>query len=199
MTGTTPTEGYPYPLTSDFADVQDAYRLATAIDTDLRAEQAPFRAFMGRPSFIGRQTVTPGSGQSGTWIMQMNAVDWDNTGGVTAGSYTWYQPIGQAPSWWLFGCTLLVNFVSGTQTVGDMNLGRIELDTTDQVSGVVTANYFYQRNDDTGTSGEWVNLFAMAPMYRGNAQAALILNSSTAQRTLGPGSRFWGMYLGPVT
>lgn len=196
MTGTTTTEGYPYPLTSDFADVQDAFRLASSIDADLRSEQAPFRAFMSRPSFITRQNSNGSGFLVGTQNVQLSVTEWDNTGGV--GGSAWTQPAGQAPSWWLFGCTILVVLISGTPVVGDMNLGRIEVDTTDQVTGVVTSSFFYQRNDESNTGGEMINLFAIAPLYRGSAEAALILNGSS-QKAVQSGSRFWGMYLGPVT
>jgi hypothetical protein len=197
MSGTTPTEGYPYPFTSDFADVQDAYRLATAIDTDLRAEQAPFRAFMGRPSFIGRQTSNQSAYLAGQQVMQMQAVDWDNTGGVLPGFFSWVQPFSQQPSWWLFGCTILV-VPTGSTVVGDMNMAQITVSTVDQVTGLGSTSNFYQRNDDSGTSGEWLNMFAMAPIYHGQAQVALVINGST-QKAIQAGSRFWGMYLGPVT
>lgn len=197
MSGTTTTEGYPYPSTSDFADVQDAFRLATAIDADLRGEQAPFRAFMGRPSFIGRQTSNGSGFISGGANLVTGAIDWDNTGGLAVGSSVWNQPVGQAPSWWLFGCTILVAVISGTPVVGDMNMGQISVTTTDQVSRVSTTSSYYQRNDETNTAGEWINMFAAAPMYRGFAQCILDLNGST-QKAIGTGSRFWGMYLGPV-
>lgn len=193
MSGTTAAEGYPYPLTSDFADVQDGFRLAVAIDADLRAEQAPFRAFMGRPSFIGRQAGAP----TGLANLQMTAIDWDNTGGV--GTSFWTQPASEGPSWWLFGCTILVTQISGSPTVGDPNVGQILITTTDQVTGVATTTTWSQRNDDTNTGGEWINLFAMAPIYRGNAECLFQSNASSAVRAIGAGSRFWGMYLGPVT
>ncbi len=198
MTGLTPVEGYPYPLTSDFADVQDAYRLATAIDADLRGEQAPFRAFMGRPSFIGRQTATGSGFTAGSQNMVIGAVEWDNTGGLTVGASSWNQPFSEGPSWWMFGTTILVNIVSGTPVVGDMCLGQLGVNTTDQVTSVVTTTNFYQRNDDTNTNGEWLNLFGMAAIYRGSVTATLNLNGST-QKAVQSGSRLWGMYLGPVT
>jgi hypothetical protein len=190
MSGATPIEGYPYPLTSDFADVQDAFRLATAIDADLRAEQAPFRAFMGRPSFIGRQGTTQ-------TLFQMTAIDWDNTGGVFPGF--WQQPIGQQPSWWMFGCTLLVNIVSGSPVVGDLNMAQIQVTSTNQVSGVATTTSYFQRNDETVTGGEWINMFAMAPIYQGSVNLQLTTEIVHAVRSIAAGSRLWGMYLGPVT
>lgn len=198
MSGTTPIEGYPYPLTPDFADVQDAFRLATAIDADLRGEQAPFRAFLGRPSFIGRQTANGSGFLSGSQGLSVGAIDWDNTGGLTVGQSSWNQPFAQQPSWWMFGTTLLVAVISGTPVVGDMNMGRIAVNTTDQVTTVVSTSNFYQRNDETNTAGEWINFFAMAPIYQGSAACSLILNGST-QKAVASGSRFWGMYLGPVT
>lgn len=198
MTGTTINDGFPYPLEADFADVQDAFRLATAIDSDLRAEQAPFRAFLGRPSFIARQTATASGFISGEQSLQAQAIDWDNTGGLVLNSTFWTQPNNQAPSWWLFGCTILVAATSGTPVVGDMTMGNIEVTTTDQVTTVVSKTDFYQRNDETNTGGEWINMFAMAPMYQGFASCALFLNGSTS-KAVGIGSRFWGMYLGPVT
>lgn len=198
MSATTPVEGYPYPLTPDFADVQDAFRLATAIDADLRAEQAPFRAFLGRPSFIARQTVTGSGFTAGSQNMTVGAIDWDNTGGLTVGVSSWLQPNNQPPSWWLVGATILVNIVSGTPVVGDMNLGRISVNTTDPVTTVVSTTNFFQRNDETNTNGEWINLFGMAPIYQGSVNCSLILNGST-QKAVQLGSRFWGMYLGPVT
>lgn len=197
MTGTTPNEGYPFPLEADFADVQDAFRLATAIDADLRTEQAPFRAFMARPSFIGRQTATGGGFLSGTASMTFGAIDWDNTGGLTVGSGLWTQPPGAQPSWWMFGLTLFVSNVSGTVAVGDMTMANIQAFTTDPVTTVVSSTNYYQRNDETNTAGEWINMFAMAPMYQGGAQCGLVLNG-TSQKAIANGSRFWGMYLGPV-
>ena len=191
MSGNTTNEGYPYPLTADFSDVQDAFRLAASIDADLRAEQAPFRAFMGRPSFVGRQAANGGS------TLAMTAVEWDNTGGITGGGSFWHQPIVEAPSWWLFGATILVAVTSGTPVVGDLNLGEIDVTTTDQVSGLSTTTSFYQRNDDTNTGGEWINLFAMAPVYQGIV-SCVFTYSGTAVRVIGAGSRLWGMYLGPV-
>jgi hypothetical protein len=198
MSANTPVEGYPYPLTPDFADVQDAFRLATSIDADIRAEQAPFRAFMGRPSFIGRQTVTGSGFLAGSQNLSVGAIEWDNTGGLAVGSSVWSQPLAQQPSWWLFGTTILVNIVSGVPVVGDMNMGQIAVNTTDPVTTVVSSSNFYQRNDDTNTNGEWINFFAMAPIYQGSASCTLILNGST-QKAVQLGSRFWGMYLGPVT
>lgn len=198
MSGTTPIEGYPYPLTADFADVQDAFRLATSIDADLRAEQAPFRAFMGRPSFIARQTANGSGFLAGSQSFSPGAIDWDNTGGLTVGASSWNQPFAQQPSWWMFGTTLLVAIISGTPVVGDMCMGRISVNTTDPVTTVVSTTRSYQRNDDTNTAGEWINFFTMAPIYQGSASLTLILNGST-QKAVASGSRFWGMYLGPVT
>lgn len=196
MSGATKVEGYPFPLTSDFADVQDAYRLAAAVDSDLRAKQAPFRAFEGRPSFIARK-VGNGSGfLSGSQRMTFDAVDWDNTGGALVGALSWVQPFAQQPSWWLFGATLLVNPVT-TPVVGDLCLGDIGVTTSDQVTGVVSTSHFYQRNDESNTGGDWINLFAMASAYQGSASLTLRLNGST-QKSVRDGSRFWGMYLGPV-
>lgn len=198
MSGTTPIEGYPYPLTSDFADVQDAFRLAMAIDADLRAEQAPFRSFLARPSFIARQLTTGSGFTAGQQSLTFGVIEWDNTGGLTLNGTSWVQPNAQQPSWWLFGATLLVNIVSGTPVVGDMCMCEISMSTTDPVTDVVTTTNAYQRNDDSNTSGEWINLFAMAPIYHGTASCTLILNGST-QKAVQLGSRFWGMYLGPVT
>jgi hypothetical protein len=198
MSGSTAVQGYPYPLRSDFADVQDAFRLAMAVDEDLRGTQAPFRAFIGRPSFIARQTVTGSGFLSGTQTLTFGAIDWDNTGGAVAGISSWSQPNNQQPSWWLFGATVLVNIVSGTPVVGDMNMGRISVSTTDPATSVVTTTRHYQRNDETNTVGEWINLFAMAPIYQGSASCALMLNGTTSKSILA-GSRFWGIHLGPVT
>jgi hypothetical protein len=197
MTGTTPIEGYPYPLPAGFADVQDAFRLATEVDADLRANQAPFRAFIGRPSFIGRSTSNGSGFISGSQDVSAQAIDWDNTGGLTINQSKWNQPNNQQPSWWMFGCTILAAIISGTPVVGDLNMGRLNVTTTDQVTGIVTTSPFYQRNDETNTGGEWINLFAMAPIYQGSVTAALVLNGST-QKSVQAGSRFWGFYMGPV-
>lgn len=198
MSGATASQGYPYPLTSDFADVQDAFRLATAIDADLRAEQAPFRSFLARPSFVVRQTSNGSGFTSGTQSFKFGAIDWDNTGGAVVNALSWKQPVSQQPSWWMFGSTILTTAISGTPAVGDMTMGRIGVDTTDQVSGVVTSTFTYQRNDETNTGGEWINQFTMAPIYRATVALSLILNGST-QKAISAGSSFWGMYLGPVT
>lgn len=197
MTGATAHEGFPYPYTPDFADVQDAFRLADAIDGEIRAQQAPMRSFMGRPSFIARQTVNGSGFLSGTQSMSVGAIDWDNTGGLTVGDSFWRQPLAQAPSWWMFGAMLLVVPTGGT-VVGEGVMGQILIATTDQVTGVSSNVSYYQRNDDSGTNGEWINFFAMAPIYRGTANLRLRLNGTTTKATQA-GSRFWGMYLGPVT
>lgn len=198
MSGSTATEGYPYPLTSDFADVQDAFRLATAIDADMRAEQAPFRAFQSRPSFVGRQTANGSGFTSGTQSFKFGAVDWDNTGGALVAASSWKQPTIQAPSWWLFGGAVLAAIISGTPVVGDMNMARLQIDTTDQVSGVVSSTFAYQREDETNTSGEWMNVWTMAAVYRATVTLGIVLNGST-QKAISAGSTFWGVYLGPVT
>lgn len=198
MSGNTTVEGFPYPLTSDFGDVQDAYRLASAIDEAVRAEQAPFRAFEGRPSFICQQTSNGSGFSSGTDTFRVGGINWDNTGGLVLNASQWRQPNAQEPSWWMFGATLLTTAISGTPVVGDMDMARIRVNTTDQVSNVVTATDVYQRNDETNTNGEWINLFTMAAIYRGTASLALILNGST-QKAISAGSTFWGLYLGPVT
>ena len=198
MSGNTANEGFPYPDTSDFADVQDAFRLATAIDEDVRAQRAPFRSFLSRPSFIARQTAGSSGFLSGSTNFLIGAIDWDNTGGLAVGNNTWRQPLAQAPSWWMFGGTLITTAVSGTPVVGDLAMGRIRVSTTDQVSGVVTASNLYERHDETNTGGEWINLFTMAAVYRATAGLALLLNGST-QRGLAAGSTFWGFCMGPVT
>lgn len=197
MTGTTPNEGYPYPLESDFADVQDAYRLATAIDSDLRSEQAPFRALLGRPSFIGLQTATQSGATNLQQVLLVQSVEWDNTGGLVVGSGVWTQPLSQPPSWWMFGATIRVN-PTGTPVSGDLNMGGIVVQTADQVTGQLSLKSFYQRNDDSVTGGEWINLFTMAPIYHGAAECLYIADGSTAKGILA-GSRFWGICLGPVT
>ncbi|HWO60946.1 MAG TPA: hypothetical protein VNO31_13035, partial [Umezawaea sp.] len=120
MSGSTTNKGYPYPLLTDFADVQDAYRLATAIDADLLADQNPFRAFEGRPSFVVRQTSNGSGFLSGTDLMNFSAVDWDNTGGAKVGANSFIQPNSQPPSWWMFGATVLTVPISGTPVVGDL-------------------------------------------------------------------------------
>lgn len=196
MSGTTTVEGFPYPLESDFADVQDAFRLATSIDSDLRFEQAPFRAFEGRLSFIARLLTSASTFTNGSQSMVFSAIDWDNTGGLVLGATSWQQPPSQPPSWWMFGATLLVNNpVSGV--VGDMTMADITVHSSDQVSNVVSQADYYQRNDETNTGGEWLNLFTMAAIYQGTASLSLIINGSTA-KSISAGSRLWGMYLGPV-
>jgi hypothetical protein len=198
MSGNTTNEGYPYPLRPDFADVQDAFRLATAVDAGVRAEQAPFRAFEARPSFVTTQ-IANGSGlTAGTQTFRMTAINWDNTGGAVLNATSWKQPNSQAPSWWMFGATVKTAAISGTPTVGELALGRITVATTDQVSGVVTSTFAYQRNDETNTGGEWINLFTMAAIYRASVSCSLILNGAT-QRAIGALSTFWGFYMGPVT
>lgn len=196
MSGTTTVQGYPFPSETDFADVQDPFRLATAIDSDLRGEQQPFRNFEGRPSFIARQTATSSLFQSGSQSFNTGAIDWDNTGGVALGLSAWQQPLNQAPSWWMFGCTLLVNN-SGAAVVTEMTMGDITIQSADQVTQVVSKSDYYQRNDDTNTGGEWINFFAMGAIYQGSASLTLWLNGTT-QKSIALGSRFWGMYLGPV-
>ena len=197
MSGTTANEGLPYPLTTDFADVQDAYRLAIAVDRDLREDQAPLRAFMGRPSFIARSTSNGSGFTSGQQSLTFGAIDWDNTGGVAIGDNSWRQPLAQQPSWWLFGATMFVANTGGP-VIGDGVMARITVTTLDQVTGVETETDYYQRNDESNTAGEWINIFAMAPLHRGSATIQLLLNGSTTKAT-GSGSRFWGMQLGPVT
>jgi len=198
MSGSTTNKGYPYPLLTDFADVQDAYRLASAIDADLLADQNPFRAFEGRPSFVVRQTSNGSGFLSGTDLMNFSAVDWDNTGGAKVGANSFIQPNSQPPSWWMFGATVLTVPISGTPVVGDLVEGRIQVITTDQVSNLSTTKYSVQRNDESNTSGEWLNVFTMAAIYRGHIAAQLVLNGST-QKAISAGSTFWGFYLGPVT
>jgi hypothetical protein len=198
MTGTTTTEGYPYPLTSDFADVQDAYRLAIAIDADLRAEQAPFRAFVSRPAFIAQQAANGSGFTSGSDLLKASTIVFDNTGGLVLNATSWTQPISQGPSWWMFGATLFTTPISGTPVVGDLNEARIRVNTTDQVSNVVTTSNFYQRNDETNTGSESINIHTMAQLYRGTVSLALILNGSSSKAIAG-GSVLWGLYLGPVT
>jgi hypothetical protein len=198
MTGTTANEGYPYPLTSDFADVQDAFRLATAIDADLRSAQAPFRAFEGRPAFIARQTANGSGFLTGTQSFRVQAIDFDNTGGLVLNASSWQQPNAQQPSWWMFGGSLLTAIISGTPVVGDMNMARLRVSTTDQVSGVVTSTDRYQRNDESNTGGELINVFTMAAVYRASVSLTLVLNGSTS-KAVAATSTFWGAYLGPVT
>lgn len=198
MSGSTTNKGYPYPLTTDFGDVQDAYRLASAIDADLLAAQSPFRAFEGRPSFVFRQTSNGSGFLSGTDFIKASAIDWDNTGGVTLNSSTWTQPSSQPPSWWMFGATALTAIISGTPVVGDLVEGRIQISTTDQVSGLSTITYATQRNDESNSGGEWLNVFTMAAIYKGRVSAGIELNGSTS-KALSAGSTFWGFYLGPVT
>ena len=197
MSGTTANEGYPYPLTSDFADVQDVYRLAMAVDADVRAAQAPFRAFFGRPSFVCRQTANGSGYISGDSTFKVGAIDWDNTGGLTLNTSSWHQPTVQGTSWWLFGATILTAIISGTPVVGDMNMGSLEITTTDPVSNLSSTTTAYQRQDETNTSGEWINVFTMAPVYRGTVTPVLTLTGST-QKAISAGSTFWGFYLGPV-
>lgn len=197
MSGTTATQGYPYPSSQDFADVQDSYRLATAIDADLRAGQAPFRAFIGRPSFIARQSATASGFSAGSQNMLLSTIDWDNTGGLVLNASSWRQPTIQQPSWWMFGATILTTATAGVPVVGDLVMGRINVTTTDQVSGLSTTTRAYQRDDESNTSGQWINVFTMAPIYRGSVSATLILNGSTSKAIAG-GSTFWGFYLGPV-
>lgn len=198
MSGNTTNEGYPFPFTSDFADVQDAYRLAAAVDASLRAETAPFRNFLGAPSFIARQTSNGSGFISGTQSFNVGAVDWDNTGGIVVGNQVWTQPLSQAPSWWMFGETIQVATISGTPAVGDLVMGQLAVNTTDQVSGVVTTTTAYQRDDESNAGGQWLNLFTMAAVYRATVRPTLRLSGST-QKAIGAGSTFWGLCLGPVT
>jgi len=197
MSGTTTNEGYPYPGTADFADVQDAFRLATAVDSDLRTVQSPLRAFMGRPSFIGRQTANSGTQNTGAVQMTIGAIDWDNTGGLVLGASNWVQPVAQGPSWWLFGGTLLVNNAASA-VLGDMTMAEMKTGFADQVTGVISETIHFQRNDDSNTNGEWINIYTMAQVYKGYASMVLKLNGTTA-KGIGTGSRIWGLYMGPVT
>jgi hypothetical protein len=196
MSGNTTNEGYPYPLPTDFADVQDAYRLANAIDANLRSEQAGFRALENRLVFLGRQTVAGSGFTAGQQTMALGVTDVDNTGGLLTNG--WKQPTVQQPSWWLFGATIQVAIISGTPVVGDMNMAQLSIATTDQVSGVTTTTNAYQRSDETNTGGEFLNVFTMAAVYRAVVTPILNLNGST-QKACGIGSTFWGVYMGPVT
>jgi hypothetical protein len=197
MSGSTTIEGLPYPFTSDFADVQDAFRLASAVDAGLRADQEPLRAFMARPSFIARQTVNASTFSSGSQNMTFGAVDWDNTGGAVVGAANWVQPLAMQQSWWLFGATVLV-FLSGAPVVGEGIAARLNAVSVDQVTTVAAQTNFYQRNDESNTNGEWINVFAMAPIWHGSAAVQLLLNGTTL-KGIQAGTRFWGMQLGPVT
>jgi hypothetical protein len=197
MSGSTAHEGFPYPSTPDFADVQDAFRLAAAVDREVRAQQAPMRAFMGRPSFIARQTATGGTFQVGSQSMSIGAIDWDNTGGLTVGVSSWRQPYSQPPSWWMFGGFML-EAPTGGVVLGDGIMAQLLVSTVDQVTGVGSNTSFYQRNDESNTAGEWINVTGMAPIYRGTASLRLLLNGTTSKATQA-GSRLWGMYMGPVT
>jgi hypothetical protein len=197
MSGSTANKGFPYPYTSDFADVQDAFRLAAAVDRDVRGQQAPMRDFIGRPSFIGRQTANGTNFLAGSQAVTIGAIDWDNTGGLTVGSTLWRQPLAAPPSWWMFGATLLET-PTGAVVAGEGIMAQLLVSSVDQVTGVSSSTSFYQRNDESGTSGEWINVFGMAPIYRGTASLRLVLNGTTTKTSLA-GSRLWGMYLGPVT
>ena len=198
MSGSTANKGYPYPLTTDFADVQDAYRLATAIDADIRADQAPFRAFESKPSFVVRQTSNGSGFLSGTDRLKIGAVDWDNTGGAAVNNTGWFQPDSQPPSWWMFGCTVLTVAISGTPVVGDLVEAQLSVSTIDQVSGLSTTTYGTQRNDESNSNGEWLNVFVIKSLYQGTVSANLELSGST-QKAISAGSTFWGLYLGPVS
>lgn len=197
MSGNTTNQGYPYPVLSDFADVQDAFRLAQAVDSDLRAAQGPMRSFMARPSFIARQTANSATQSTGGISMSVGAIDWDNTGGVSIGGSGWVQPLSQGPSWWLFGATLLVNTPT-TPVLGDLTMAEIKTGYADPITGVLTETVHFQRNDDSNTAGEWINTYTMAQVNKGYANLVLKLNGSTA-KGFGTGSRFFGLYLGPVT
>lgn len=197
MSGTTANRGYPYPSETDFADVQDAFRLASAIDADIRTEQAPFRAFMGRPSFIGRSTANGSVFISGSDTLQMGAIEWDNTGGVNAGNSSWSQPLNQPPAWWLFGLNILMTN-SGAATVLDLVEAQISVQTIDQVTGVASVTSFWQRNDEANVGGEWLVVTGMAPIYHGSVSGGIQINGGTS-KGIGAGSRLWGMYLGPVS
>lgn len=197
MTGNTVNEGFPYPLTTDFADVQDAFRLVTAIDTNLRAEQAPFRAFEGTPSFIGRQTATGSGFTAGSQTLRVQAIDWDNTGGLVLNSASWSQPLAQQPSWWMFGANVLVNNAA-TPVVADMTMAQLTVTTVDPVTGISSSTNLYQRNDETNTGGEQIIVFTQAAIYQGSVSCTLWLNGTT-QKSVALGSRLWGIYLGPVT
>lgn len=197
MSGNTTTQGYPYPLTSDFLDVQDPFRLATAVDADLRAAQDPFRQFMGRPSFIVRSTANSSGIVNGSVVLPVGAVEWDNTGGAAVGSSSWSQPPAQGPSWWLFGANLILTNTTAP-TVGDMRIAELAVSTRDQASGLFTTTKFWQRNDDSNTAGEWIVVTAMAALYQGTAFMTLVANG-TGTVAIASGSRMWGMYLGPVT
>jgi hypothetical protein len=197
MSGITTTQGYPYPLTPDFLDVQDAFRLATAVDTDLRGANAPFRSWLNTPSFIGRSTANSTAITNGSVSFTVGAIEWDNTGQLNTGVFGWSQPTSQGPSWWLFGANLIL-FESGTPTVNDMCIAQMNITTQDQVTGISTTTQYWQRNDDSNTNGEWLNVFAMAPIYRGNMTMEFDANGATA-KGVSSGSRIWGIYLGPVT
>lgn len=201
MSGTTSVEGYPYPNTTDFADVQDPYQLAVAVDADLRSKRAAFAGYLGRPSFIYRNSLIGTSFTSGTIVpCTFDVVEWDNTSGAgTQGGTAFSQPFSPAPEWWMFGLNLNLSIVSGTPAVGDLNLGQIQIATTDQVSGVQTTTSYYQRNDDTNTAGERIFLFAFAPIYHGVVTPLLSLNGSATKAAAAGGCRFWGMKLGAVT
>lgn len=198
MSGNTETQGYPYPLTSDFADVQDFYRLAMAVDADARAALQVLRGEEQPLSFIARQTANGSGFLSGTQSFTIQAIDWDNTGGLVLNATRWTQPVAQAPSWWLFGATLLSAVISGTPVVGDLLEARIAVTTTDQVTGLSSTTNAYQRTDESNAAGEWINIFTMAPVYRGSASLALLLNGTT-QKAIAANSTFWGLCLGPVT
>jgi hypothetical protein len=197
MSGSTANQGFPYPDTADFADVQDAFRLAIAVDSEIRSQQAPMRTFMSRPSFIARQTVTGSGFISGTQSMDTDVIDWDNTGGMTVGFSGWRQPFAAPPSWWMFGTQIFVSNTGGP-VLGEGIMGKLDIETTDQVTGVATSTAYYQRVDESNTSGDWVNLFAFAPVFRGFVTPQLILDGSTT-KAIQAGSRFWGIQLGPVT
>lgn len=198
MSGTTPNEGFRYPLETDFTDVQDVYQLATGVDRRVRDFDAVFNAAVRPLAFVGRVTANGTGFTNGTDVMQIGATEWDTTGGLqTAG---WSQPRNDPPSWWMLGMDLLVVVTAGTPTVGDHIEAVLSVDTVDPVSGLTSTVNIRNKHTESNSGGERIYAAGIVPIWHGFLSGVISLyGSATASKTYGAGSRMWGWRLGTVS
>lgn len=196
MSGLTTNEGITFPLTTDFADVQDFFRIAYKADALIRAYDTTFKASARKMAFCAKTTVNGTNFTTGAVNIFTDTVEWDTTrNGISGGSFN--QPTDDVPSWWLFGGNVAVAIISGTPTVGDKVEAQIQVATIDPVSGVQTVTKMRSKRNETNTGGEQIPIIGAAKIYHATVTLAMsYYGSGTATIAPSSGCRFWGYRLG---
>lgn len=197
MSGTTTNESLIYPLTTDFADVQDLYTLAIGTDAKVRGYDAIFTALPRPLAFVYRSSADGFSFTNGDVSIPIDTAEWDTTGGLNGSG--WSQPLYDPPSWWMIGANLIAKVISGTPAVTTHIEVGLSVFNTDPVTGLSTTQTYRCKRSESNSGGEQITMSAVVKLWHAQVNADMVKVGDSSVQAPAAGCRLWGFRLGTAT